>query len=109
MLILQQTNYFIFILYIIQILSGKCVYYIHHEHYCYAIWFTLPLHYNGGESGDFSILKNGGFLSKPFDSGKTFIGISVNTDQNGMGFEAENPEKMKVTCPSLATFRQRSG
>ena len=92
-----------------QISSGKCVYFIHHEHYYYATWFTLPLQYHGGESRDFRILKNCGFLSKPFESGKTFFGISVNTDKIGMVFEAENPGKMKVTCPSLATLRHRSG
>ena len=92
-----------------QILSGKCVYFIHHEHDYYAIWFTLPLQYHRGELRDFRILKKGGFLSKPLDSGKTFFGISVNTDPIGMRFEAENPGKMKVTCTSLATFRQISG
>ena len=40
-----------------------------------------------------SILKNGGFLSKPLDSGKTFFDFSVNTDQICMGFEADTPGK----------------
>ena len=44
---------------------------------------------HGGESYDFRILKNGGFLSKPLDSGKTFFDIYVNTDQIGMGFETD--------------------
>ena len=44
---------------------------------------------------DFRILKNGGFLSKPLVSGKTFLDISVNTDQICMGFEADTPEKWK--------------
>ena len=35
---------------------------------------------HSGESCDFRILKNGGFLSQPLDSGKTFFDISVNTD-----------------------------
>ena len=46
-----------------------------------------------GESRDFRILKNGGFLSKLLDSGKTFFDISVNTDQIGVAFEADTPEK----------------
>ena len=37
--------------------------------------------------------KNGGFLSKPLDLGKTFFDISVNTDQISMGFEADTREK----------------
>ena len=37
-----------------------------------------------------SIIKNGGYLSKPLDSGKTFFDISVNIDQIGMVFEAES-------------------
>ena len=45
----------------------------------------------GGESRVFRILKNGGFLSKSLYSGKTFFDISVNTDQIGMGFEADTP------------------
>ena len=64
--------------------------------------------YHGGESGDFRGLKNGGFLSNPLDSVKTLFDISINTHQIGMGFEAD-PGKKKATCPSLATFRQRSG
>ena len=44
-------------------------------------------------------LKNGRFLSKPFNSGKTFFAVSINTDQNGMGFEAytlENDSNMSI-------------
>ena len=48
-------------------------------------------------------------LKSPVDSGKTFFYISVNTGQIGMGFEADTPEKMTPTCPTYATFRQRSG
>ena len=48
---------------------------------------------HGEQSLDLKILKNGGFLSKPLDSGKTFFDISVSTDQIGMGFEADSPEK----------------
>ena len=40
------------------------------------------------ESRDFRV-KNGGFLSKPLDSGKTLLDISANTGQIYMGFEAE--------------------
>ena len=47
---------------------------------------------HGGESCEFSMLKNGGFLSKPLDSGKTFFDTSINTDRIGMGFEADTPE-----------------
>ena len=32
-------------------------------------------------------------MSKPLDSGKTFFNISVTTDQTGLGFEADTPEK----------------
>ena len=31
-------------------------------------------------------------MSKPLDSGKTFFGISVNTDQMCMGFETDTRE-----------------
>ena len=48
---------------------------------------------HGNESRDFRILKNGGFLSQPHNSGKTFFDISVNTDQIGIGFEADTLEK----------------
>ena len=34
-----------------------------------------------------------GSCQKPLDPGKTFLGIPVNTDQIGMGFEADTPEK----------------
>ena len=34
-------------------------------------------------------------MSKPLESGKTFFDISVNTDQIGMGFEADTPEKLQ--------------
>ena len=51
-------------------------------------------------SRDLTILKDGCFLSKPLDSGKTFFDISFITEQIGMGFEAATPEKMKGTCPS---------
>ena len=48
------------------------------------------------ESRDFRGLKNGGFLSTPLPhSGKTFFDISVNTDQIGMGFEADTPGERK--------------
>ena len=36
-------------------------------------------------------------IENPFDSGKTYFDISVNTDQIGMGFEADTPEKMTAT------------
>ena len=49
--------------------------------------------WQGGESPDFRGLKNGRFLSKPVDSGKLFFDISVDTDQIGMGFEADTPGK----------------
>ena len=54
-----------------------------------------PAFCNGGESHDFRILKNGGLLSKPLDSGKTFSDIYVNTDQIDMGFKfkADTPGK----------------
>ena len=32
-------------------------------------------------------------FSKPLDSGKTIFDISVNTDQIGMVFKADTPEK----------------
>ena len=48
---------------------------------------------HGGELLDFGLLKNGGFVSKPLDSGKTFFDISLNTDQIGMGFEADTAGK----------------
>ena len=41
-------------------------------------------------------LRNGGFLSNPLNSGKTLFDISVNTDQIGMGFEAESCEKETI-------------
>ena len=44
-------------------------------------------------TSDFRILENGGVLSKPHDSGKTFFYFSVNTDQIGTGFEVDTPEK----------------
>ena len=47
-------------------------------------------------------------LKNPVYSGKTFFDISVNTGQIGMGFEADT-RKMTATCPTYATFRQRSG
>ena len=47
-----------------------------------------PNTFVGGESRDFRILKNGGFLSKPRISGKNFFDIPVNTDQIYMEFEA---------------------
>ena len=37
--------------------------------------------------------KNGRYLSKPLNSDKTFFDISVNTDQIGMGIQADIPEK----------------
>ena len=37
-------------------------------------------------------VKNGGYLSKPLDSGNTFFNISYNADQVGMGFESDTPE-----------------
>ena len=40
-------------------------------------------------------IKNGVFLSNPLDSGKTLFDISVNTDQIGMGFEADTPGERK--------------
>ena len=49
--------------------------------------------HRGGESRDFRGLKNGGFLSKPVDSGKRFFDSSANTDQIGMGFKADTPGK----------------
>ena len=35
----------------------------------------------------------GDTIEKAVDSGKTFFDISVNTDQIGMRFEADTPEK----------------
>ena len=32
------------------------------------------------------------------DSGRTFFDISLNTDQIGIGFEADTHEKMTATC-----------
>ena len=61
---------------------------------------------HGGESFDFRILKNGGFLSKPFVSGKTLFDISVNTDQICMGFGAETPGKYKQHV-HLSYFRTK--
>ena len=46
----------------------------------------------GGELCGFRGLKNGEFLSKLLDSGKTFFAVSVYTDQIGMGFEADTLE-----------------
>ena len=51
------------------------------------------LQIHGVESRDLRILKNGGLLSKPLDSGKTLFDISVNTDQIGMGFITDTPGK----------------
>ena len=36
-------------------------------------------------------------IGNSVDSGKTFFDISVNTDQIGMGIEADTPEKMTAT------------
>ena len=47
------------------------------------------------QSRDFRGLKNGGFLSKSLDSGKTLFDISVNIDQIDMGFEADTMGKRK--------------
>ena len=38
-------------------------------------------------------IKNGGYLPKPLDSDTTFFNISINTDQIGMRFEVDTPEK----------------
>ena len=54
---------------------------------------TKTLLRHGGELCDFRGLKNGGYLSKPVDSGKTFFDISVHTGQICMGFEAHTPGK----------------
>ena len=49
--------------------------------------------FQSGEPRDFTILKTGGFLLKPLDSGKTFFDITANTDEICMGFEAVTPGK----------------
>ena len=46
-----------------------------------------------GENHGFYRIKNGGYLSKPLDSGKTFLNISINADQICMGIEADTLEK----------------
>ena len=58
---------------------------------CFFIFLILGQLCHGIESCNFRLLKNGGLLSKPLHSGKTFFDISVNTDQFGMGFEADTP------------------
>ena len=63
---------------------------------------TALLH--GGVSRDFRGLINGGFLSNPIDSGKTLFDISFNTDQIGMGFEADTTGKRKQYVPQNLVF-----
>ena len=52
-----------------------------------------------GESPDFRGLKMADTCS-----GKTFFDISVNTDQMGIGFEADAPKKNESNMSILATF-----
>ena len=87
-----------------------------HTENIYSIFFNhtcllCSLSFHGGESRDFRGLKNGGFLSKPLDSGKTFFDSSVNTDQIGMGFEAdtlENYSNMSIFCDLQTKIRLKS-
>ena len=70
----------------------------------------LILH--GGESPYFRGLKMADTCQNPVNSGKTFCDISVNTDQIGMGFEADTSKKKKKNESNmsiLATFGKRSG
>ena len=62
--------------------------------------FKITLLNHCGESHDIKILKNGRFLSKPLDSGKSFIDISVNTGQICMGFETGTSEN----CSNMPIF-----
>ena len=48
---------------------------------------------HGGESSEFKTTTMADTIEKPFDSGKTFFDISVNTGQICMGFEANTLEK----------------
>ena len=50
-------------------------------------------------------MKKGGYLPKRLDSGKSFYGISVNTNHD-MGFEADTPEKWKQDV-KLSDFRTK--
>ena len=50
---------------------------------------------HGGESCDFKTTTMADTNENPIDSGKTFFDISVNTDQIGMGYEADIPEKFQ--------------
>ena len=59
---------------------------------------------HGGESHDFKTTM-ADTIEKPFDSGKTFFDISVNTGQICMGFDADTLEKMTATWPLYATFK----
>ena len=45
------------------------------------------------ESCDFKTTTMADITETPIDSGQTFFDFSVNTDQIGMGFEADSPEK----------------
>ena len=65
------------------------------------------MHYHGGESCDFRILKNGGFLSKPLDSGKTFFDISVITGQIGMGFKVDTPGENESNMSIFSNFQTK--
>ena len=60
----------------------------------------MVLHCHGGESRDFRVLKMADTIEKKPSIQILFFDISVNTDQIGMGFEADTPS---------ATFGQRSG
>ena len=45
-------------------------------------------------------------MSKPLDSGKTFFEISVNTDQIGMGFEADTP-KNEINMSIFSDYQKK--
>ena len=54
--------------------------------------FLVNIYHGAGESCDFKTTTMADTIEKPVDSGKTFFDISINTDQIGIGFEANTPE-----------------
>ena len=87
-----------------------CIYWVAHgglfsDKIC-IYFLSQKIYFVTANSGDLD--ENGGYLSKPLDSGKTFVDISFATGQICMGFEADTPENGN-NVSILAIFGQRSG